>query len=526
MSPGQPAGAVSSPPRITHRHVDVGDVRIFYRETQAREGAPTLLLLHGFPSSSHQYTRLMDALGRRIRMIAPDFPGFGYSSDPPAESAGGPSAYSFDALADAMEGFCEALELDRFSLYAFDFGAPVGLRLASRHPDWIASLVVQNGNAYEVGLSAIARALVGARRDAVGAAQRIHQLLTLSAIRSQYLDGVSHSEQIAPDGWTLDHHLLEPQRRQQIQVDLAFDYHSNVELYPRWQTWLRRHRPPTLVIWGRKDPFFLEDGAKAFTEDIPDAEVHLFETGHFALEERLPEIAPLVGAFVERTWSPSAPVAARAPMKVAVIGASGHLGGAVAREALARGHDVTAIARDADRLRDLGGTRATAANVLDVDVMTNVLAGHDAVVAALKGRDGTELDVVPRAAKAILAALPKAGVRRLVFLGGGGSLLSPSGQRFVDLPGFPPQYRGEALAQAEALEILRGANGAVDWSYASPPPMHLVEGPRSGHYRLRAGDLPITDEGESVITVPDYAAAIVDALESSLFVGARFTAAY
>jgi uncharacterized protein len=176
-------------------------------------------------------------------------------------------------------------------------------------------------------------------------------------------------------------------------------------------------------------------------------------------------------------------------------------------------------------LRDLGGARATAANVLDVDVMTNVLAGHGAVVAALRGRDDTELDVVPRAANAVLAALPKAGVRRLVFAGGGGTLLSPSGERFVDLAGFPQQYKGEALA--EALEILRGANGAVDWSYASPPPVNLVEGERSGRYRLRAGDLPIADDqGESVITVPDYAAAIVDALESSLFVGARFTAAY
>jgi putative NADH-flavin reductase/pimeloyl-ACP methyl ester carboxylesterase len=520
VSPGQPAGAFPSPPRIAHRYADVGDTRIFYRETQARDGAPTLLLLHGFPSSSRQYARLMDALGDRIRMIAPDFPGFGYSSDPPPE-------YSFDALADAMEGFCEALELDRFALYAFDFGAPVGLRLAERHPDWIASLVIQNGNAYEVGLSAMARALAGARREDVGAEQRIRELLTLSGIRGQYLDGVSHPDQMAPEGWTLDHHLLESPQRQRIQVDLAFDYRSNVELYPRWQTWLRRHRPPTLVLWGRNDPFFLEEGAQAFTEDIPDAEVHLFDTGHFALEERLSEIAPLVGEFVERTWSPGVPVASRAPMKVAVIGASGHLGGAVAREALARGHEVTAIARDADRLRDLGGARATAANVLDVDVMTDVLAGHDAVVAALKHRDGTELDVVPRAANAVLAALPKAGVRRLVFVGGGGSLLSPSGQRFVDLAGFPREYMGEALAQAEALEILRGANGAVDWSYASPPPVNLVEGERSGRYRLRAGDLPIADdEGESVITVPDYAAAIVDALESSLFVGARFTAAY
>jgi putative NADH-flavin reductase/pimeloyl-ACP methyl ester carboxylesterase len=527
MSPGHPAAAVPSPPRIAHRYADVGDLRIFYRETEAPEGAPTLLLLHGFPSSSHQYTGLLNVLGDGIRMIAPDYPGFGYSSDPSTTKAGEPVPYSFETLADAMEDFCEALGLDRFALYAFDFGAPVGLRLAARHPEWIASLIVQNANAYEVGLSPIARTLVAARREEEGAEQRIRELFTLSAIRAQYLDGVSEPERVAPDGWTLDHHLLETPERQRVQLDLAFDYRRNVELYPQWQAWLRRHRPATLVIWGRNDPFFLEEGAEAFREDVPDAEVHLFDTGHFALEERLSEIAPLLGAFVGRTWSATAPIASSTAMKVAVIGASGHLGDAVVREALSRGHEVTAIAREADRLRDLDGARAVAADVLQVDVMTELLSGHDAVVAALKGRDGTELDVVPRAASALLTALPEAGVRRLVFLGGGGSLLSPSGQRFVDLAGFPQQYKGDALSQAEALEILQSANGAVDWSYASPPPVHLVEGERTGGYRLRAGDLPITDEeGESVITVPDYAAAIVDALESSLFVGARFTAAY
>jgi uncharacterized protein len=206
-----------------------------------------------------------------------------------------------------------------------------------------------------------------------------------------------------------------------------------------------------------------------------------------------------------------------------VVGASGHLGGAVAREALSRGHDVTAIARETNGLRDLDGAHATGADVLDVDAMTRVLAEHDAVVAALKAGDDSELHVVPDAARALLEALPRAGVRRLLFVGGGGSLLTPSGQRFVDSPDFPKQYEDEALA----LEILRGANGAVDWSYVSPPPIQLVEGEGTGRYRVRAGDLPITDEqGESRITVPDYAAAIVDAVEGGTFVGERFTAAY
>jgi uncharacterized protein len=214
-------------------------------------------------------------------------------------------------------------------------------------------------------------------------------------------------------------------------------------------------------------------------------------------------------------------------MRIAIIGASGHLGGAVTREALSRGHDVTAIARDTSGLRELDGARAIDGDVLDARALTALVAGHDAVVAALKARGDSEIDVVPGAARSLLAALPAAGVRRLLFVGGGGSLLSPSGQRFVDSPDFPELYKAEALAQARALEILRDANGAVDWSYVSPPPLQLFDGERTGRYRVRAGDLPITDgQGESRISVPDYAAAIVDALENGRFVGERFTAAY
>jgi putative NADH-flavin reductase/pimeloyl-ACP methyl ester carboxylesterase len=503
-------------PRIAHRHVEVDGLRIFYREVDAPPGSPTLLLLHGFPTASHQFRRLLDALGDRFRLVAPDYPGFGYSDL-------GPS--TFDGLADTLEGFCRALGLDRFAMYVFDFGAPVGFRLATRHPDWIAGLVVQNANAYEAGLSPLARDFIALRPEHEGADARIRELLTLSATRGQYLHGAAEPESIAPDGWTLDHHFLQPPERRQHQVDLAFDYKSNVERYPQWQAWLREHRPPTLVVWGRNDPFFTEAGAEAFRDDVPDAEVHVLDTGHFALDERVDVIAPLIGSFLERTWTGRR--ASAEPMSIAVIGASGHLGGAVAREALSRGHRVTAIARDTGRLRDLDRARAVAADARDVDATARALAGHDAVVAALKARDDDALDVVPGSARALLAAMPQAGVRRLVFVGGGGSMLSPAGQRFVDSPDFPEQYLPEALAQAGALEILRAADGAVDWSYASPPPLHLVDGERTGRYRVRAGDLPITDEhGESRITVPDYAAAIVDTVESGRFVGARFTAAY
>jgi putative NADH-flavin reductase/pimeloyl-ACP methyl ester carboxylesterase len=527
MSHNQSDTTSSALPRVAHRHVEVDGLRVFYRETEAPEGAPTLLLLHGFPSGSHQFRRLIDGLGGRYRLIAPDYPGFGHSDAPASTRAGGSFTYSFDALADVIEGFCRALELDRFALYLFDFGAPVGFRLATRHPDWIAGLVVQNANAYEVGLSAFARDFIALGPEDEGAEAQIGELLTLEATRDQYLHGARDPDAISPDGWTLDHHFLELPGRKQIQVDLAFDYRSNVELYPRWQAWLRGHQPPTLVLWGLNDPFFTEAGAVAYRDDVPDGEVHLFDTGHFALEERVDEIAPLVRSFLDRTWSPAASARPGEPMRIAVIGASGHLGGAVAREALSRGHEVTAIARNASRLRELDGARVTEVDVLDPDATTHTLADHDAVVAALKHRDDTGPDLVPDAARALLAALPRAGVRRLLFLGGGGSLLSPSGRRFVDSPNFPAQYKGEAMAAARALEILREADGALDWSYVSPPPIHLVEGERTGRYRVRAGDLPITDEqGESRISVPDYAAAIVDALEGGRFVGARFTAAY
>jgi putative NADH-flavin reductase/pimeloyl-ACP methyl ester carboxylesterase len=514
-------------PRVVQRHVDVDGLRVFYREAEAPAGAPTLLLLHGFPTASHQFKRLIDALGGRVRLIAPDYPGFGYSDSPPSSQAGGSFTYSFDTLTDVVEAFARKLALDRFALYMFDFGAPVGFRLATRHPDWIAGIVVQNANAYEAGLSPLAREVIAARPEDEGAEDKLRGLLSLEAIRDQYLHGVRHPDAISPDGWTLDHRFLQLPGRERIQLDLAFDYHSNVALYPRWQAWLREHRPPTLVVWGRHDPFFTEAGALAFKDDVPDAELHLLDTGHFALEDQIGTIAPLVGSFLERTWPATGPGEPGTPLRIAVIGASGHVGGAVAREALSRGHEVTAIARDGRRLRELSGARPREADALDVDAMAGALTGHDAVVAAVKARHEGEAELVPDAARALLAALPRAGVRRLLFAGGGGSLLSGSGERFVDSPGFPEQYRDDALAQIRALQILRDANGAVDWSYASPPPEHLVEGERTGRYRVRAGDLPVLDgDGESMITVPDYAAAIVDTLESGRFVGARFTAAY
>ncbi|MFI6515248.1 alpha/beta fold hydrolase [Spirillospora sp. NPDC050679] len=283
--------------RTVHRHVDVDGVRVFYRESlPERADAPVLLLLHGFPSASHQFRRLIDALGGRYRLIAPDHAGFGHTEAPEG------FAYSFDRLADVTEGFVQALGLTRFVMYVFDFGAPIGFRLAERHPEWIAGLVVQNGNAYLDGLSDGARDFIALRPDRPGAEETIRDLLTPSGTRGQYETGVADPELIAPDGWTLDQHFLDLPGRKQAQVALAFDYRSNLERYDRWQAWLREHTPPTLITWGADDPFFPAPGARAYLRDVPDAELHLFDTGHFALEDHLPQIAPLIADFLDRVW--------------------------------------------------------------------------------------------------------------------------------------------------------------------------------------------------------------------------------
>ncbi len=289
---------------IEHRYVTVDGVRIFYRAVGPSAGLP-ILLLHGFPSASHQYRRLMDALGGQFRLIAPDYPGFGHSDAPASSNAGGSFVYSFDRLATFIEGFCRALNLERFVLYAFDFGGPVGFRIASAHPEWIAGLIVQNANAYEEGLSTIARDFIALRRDQPGAEQQVLSIMTEPFTREQYVGGTERPERVAPDGWTLDQHFLDLPGRKQIQVDLAFDYQSNVRRYPQWQAWLREMQPPTLIVWGVNDPFFTSAGARAFLRDVPNAQLHLLPTGHFALEEKLPQIAGHIDAFM-RALSPAA----------------------------------------------------------------------------------------------------------------------------------------------------------------------------------------------------------------------------
>lgn len=279
---------------IFHRSIQVNGLNLFYREAGPAD-APTLLLLHGFPSSSRQYVKLMEALADRYHLVAPDYPGFGLSDAPPAAEFG----YSFDRLADVVEGFCEALGLDRFVAYLFDFGAPIGLRLAERHPEWITGLVIQNGNAYEEGLSAMARDMVALQPGRPGASEAVMGILTADVTRMQYEGGTREPARIAPEGWLLDQYFLDLPGRKAIQVDLALDYHRNVERYPAWQAWLREHQPPALVVWGRNDAFFPAAGAEAYLRDLPEAELHLLDTGHFALEEEVEFIAARMAAFVD-----------------------------------------------------------------------------------------------------------------------------------------------------------------------------------------------------------------------------------
>jgi pimeloyl-ACP methyl ester carboxylesterase len=283
---------------VSHRAIYVDGVRIAYREA-GPPGAPVLLLLHGFPSSSFMFRDLMPRLADRWRVIAPDYPGFGDSDFPPP----GEYEYTFAQLARTLEKFTESLGLARYALYIQDYGAPIGLRLALAHPGRVSALVVQNGNAYAEGLSDAWDPLKAYWKNPTREnRESLRAWLTPEGIRHQYLAGVPEWEHVrfAPETWTLDWARLARPGNIDVQLGLFGDYRGNVELYPRFQEFLRTRRPPTLIVWGRHDPFFTEAGARAWLRDLPDAELHLLDAGHFALESRGAEIARLMRGFLER----------------------------------------------------------------------------------------------------------------------------------------------------------------------------------------------------------------------------------
>ncbi|MDI4234896.1 alpha/beta hydrolase [Bradyrhizobium sp. Arg237L] len=282
--------------KVHYRKADVDGFKVFYREAGPAD-ATALLLLHGFPTSGHMFRELIPALSDRFRVIAPDLPGFGQSDMPSRDKF----SYTFDRLAEVIERFAEVIGLTRFAIYVFDYGAPTGFRLAARHPERITAIISQNGNAYEEGLSEGWNPIQAYWQDPSQANRNaLRSFLAPEATIWQYTHGVSDTSAVSPDGYSLDNFYLARPGADEVQLDLFGDYKSNVALYPAFQEYFRKHKPPFLAVWGKNDPFFLPPGAEAFKRDIPGAEVRFFDTGHFALETHCEEIAAAIRGFLSR----------------------------------------------------------------------------------------------------------------------------------------------------------------------------------------------------------------------------------
>ena len=320
-----------SPPSVTHassmatryptlhKTIQVDGLDIFYREAGSQD-APTILLLHGFPTSSHMFRNLIPQLSDRFHLVAPDYPGYGNSSMPAVDTFD----YSFDNLATVMEHFIQKVGLQKYSLYLMDYGAPVGFRLAVSHPDRVEALIIQNGNAYVEGIDndfwepikeywkdrkAINKGLDNAFWKNVKAAYKqpnmsnedaLRFLVTLGATQWQYTNGVRNKEMISPDNWHVTQRLLDRPGNEAIQLQLFYSYGSNPPLYPKWQAYLRKYQPPTLIVWGKKDEIFPAEGAHPYKRDLKNLEFHLLDTGHFALEEDGEVIANYIRRFLDK----------------------------------------------------------------------------------------------------------------------------------------------------------------------------------------------------------------------------------
>lgn len=284
---------------------DVEGTKIFYREAGPENGA-NILLLHGFPSSSHMFRNLIPRLEDRYHVVAPDLPGFGFSDAPDRESF----RYTFDNLAKIIRTFVQTIGLRRYAIYVFDYGAPVGFRLALSQPEQITAIISQNGNAYEEGLSQGWNPIQKYWQDSTAQNRAaLREFLTPEATRAQYLHGVQDESLVAPESYTLDSALLARPGNDEVQLDLFLDYANNLALYPKFQDYFRTRQPPLLAVWGQNDPFFLPSGAEAFMRDNPNAEGRFYNTGHFALETHVAEIADAIRGFLGRYLGPQATAA-------------------------------------------------------------------------------------------------------------------------------------------------------------------------------------------------------------------------
>ena len=288
--------AAGAMPVTHHKTATIDGVKIFYREA-GPDGAPVVLLLHGFPTSSHMFRNLIPALADRYHVIAPDYPGYGQSDMPDRATF----AYTFDNIAEVIDGLLDGLGVEAYSMYVMDYGAPVGWRLALKHPERITGLIVQNGNAYEEGLKEFWEPIKAYWSDGSDEHRRaLRGFVSAETTKFQYTDGVTDVTRVSPDNWVYDQALLDRAGNADIQLDLLYDYRTNLPLYPAVQAYFREYLPPTLIVWGKNDKIFPADGAHPYRRDLPNVELHLLDTGHFALEDKADEMVPLIRDFLDR----------------------------------------------------------------------------------------------------------------------------------------------------------------------------------------------------------------------------------
>lgn len=295
-APESKPAAVERGAATRYRTVKIDGLDIFYREA-GDPGKPAILLLHGFPTSSHMFRNLIPKLAKDYYVVAPDYPGYGYSSAPKISEFN----YTFENLTDVIEKFVSSVGIKKYSLYVQDYGAPIGYRLAVRSPEKVSALIVQNGNAYEEGLREFWKPFKAYWKEQTPEnAKTLLGFLTLDITKWQYTHGTRNPGGITPDNWTVDQYLLDREGNKEIQLKLFMDYGTNPPLYPKWQAYFRQHQPPTLIVWGKNDYIFPADGAEPYKRDLKNIEFHLLNTGHFALEEEYENIGQIMAAFLKK----------------------------------------------------------------------------------------------------------------------------------------------------------------------------------------------------------------------------------